>query len=177
MAEFEAAEKELYTLAAWLVNDAARLKAHVADCCMYACDVALAKTLPPGLMQPFPTHTLVGLWLAAGWLMRWRAGGQPRQHTEHPAHAAAGWLAVCAPACPRLPPQSPLTFAYRGTPWARASRRRAPPPPPPPWRLPHWPGPSRPRPPPLPWGQRALLDRCACRGCMYDMRWTQQGCR
>jgi hypothetical protein len=59
MMEFEAAEKELYELAAWLVNDAVRLKAHVAQCCAWARDSALAKAPPPGLLLPFPTHTLV----------------------------------------------------------------------------------------------------------------------
>ncbi len=59
MLEFEAAEKELYELAAWLVNDAVRLKAHVAQCCAWARDCASSKAPLPGLLLPFPTHTLV----------------------------------------------------------------------------------------------------------------------
>jgi hypothetical protein len=65
-AELEPAERQLYQLASWLVNDAAHLKALLSHALGAAQAAAQAFTVPQGLLEPFPLDTLVGGGLIAG---------------------------------------------------------------------------------------------------------------
>jgi hypothetical protein len=80
--EFRAAEAQLYSLAAWLVSAAARLKAHLAGCLQYAWQAADARGTPLGLLEPFPLEALVGgIWVAAARGAVAVAGGADIEHS------------------------------------------------------------------------------------------------
>lgn len=61
--EFEEEERAAFAQLQWLVNDAARLKAYLADCLHYTARCIARHEAPAGLLETVNTRVLVGAML------------------------------------------------------------------------------------------------------------------